>query len=137
MKAGKQDLIDLELMRSKEAFTMAEMAIEAEFWNSAAGELYYACFYLIQALFRANDVQAHTHTGLKSLFSSRFIKEKALDEKWGKLLAKLFQYRQRGSYGDYGVGKETILPLINDVNEFKKIVSGIIEQKGYKTNNES
>lgn len=61
----------------------------------AANELYYVCFYWIQALFRTNEMKAHTPSGVKSLFSATFIKEGTLDQEWDKLLAKLFGYRQR------------------------------------------
>lgn len=137
MKATRQELVSVELQRAEEAFAVARLALEGHFWNSAASELYYAYFYLIQALFAATNMQAHTHSGVKSIFSLRFIKENLIDEKWGKLLSRLFEFRQKGNYGDYKVTGEEILPLEDNVKAFKIIVLELIEQAGYKTNNES
>lgn len=100
MKAGKLELIKAELQRAEEAYAIARFASEAHFWNSLAGELYYTCFHLIQAIFVERGLQAYTHTGAKAMFSLHFIKEGEIDEKWGKLLAALFRYRQQGNYGD-------------------------------------
>ena len=56
MKAGRQELIDAELRRAEESHQMAQLALDAHLWNSAAGELYYTCFHLVQALFvKVND----------------------------------------------------------------------------------
>jgi uncharacterized protein (UPF0332 family) len=85
MKADKQELIRAQLSRAEEAYTMATLAIEAKFWNSAASELYYTCFYLIRALFSLHDIQAQTHSGVKSLFALKFIKEQHI-EKDGKIV---------------------------------------------------
>ena len=74
---------------------------------------------------------------MKSLFAGQFIKEGEIDEKWGKLVARLFEYRQRGYYGDYKVSENDIVPLVKEVEEFKKIVLDLLEKEGYKTNNES
>jgi uncharacterized protein (UPF0332 family) len=82
MKAGKQELINAELQRAREAHLMSQLAVEAQLWNSVAGELYYTCFHLGRTLFTKDDIQAHTHSGVKSLLSSRFIKEGKMDKKW-------------------------------------------------------
>jgi len=101
MKLTKEDLINAQISRADEAFKMAELAIEAKLWNSAASELYYNCFYLIQALFLATDINVKTHNGAKTLFSQHFIKKRLVDDQYGKLFAKLFNYRQDGDYGNY------------------------------------
>lgn len=137
MNGSRQDMVYAHLQRAEEAHTMAGFALEAGFWNSAATELYYTCFYLIQSLFIVYEIQAHTHTGVKSLFSERFIKVHIIDERWGKLLAKLFKYRQDSNYGDYKVKQEAIFPLATEVKDFKRTVLDLIVQAGYKTNNES
>ena len=135
MKRSKQDFIEAQLTRAEEAFTMARLAIEARLWNSAANELYYACFYLIQTLFSSNDLHAHTHSGIRTLFSSKFIKENKLDEKYGKLFTKLFERRQEGNYGDNKLTEDNILPLINEIEEFKTKILALLENSGNKNMN--
>ncbi len=137
MKLTRQDLIWEELGRADESLSMAKLALEAQYWNSAAVELYYTCYYFIQALFLALDVQAHTHAGMKSLFSQKFIKENLIDEKYAKLLGQLLIYRHEGNYGGYKVTEEAILPYQKEVEGFKTAVLALLQQLGYKINNES
>lgn len=61
MNAGKQELITAELQRAEEAFVMLKIALAELFWNSAAGELYYTYYHLIQELFVEHEIQAYTH----------------------------------------------------------------------------
>jgi uncharacterized protein (UPF0332 family) len=137
MKLTKKDLIEAQLRRSQEAFRMAGYAIEANYWNSAADELYYTCFYLIRSLFTLHDIQAQTHAGVKSLFSLKFVKENQLDGKYAKLFGKLLTYRQEGRYGEYNLTEEMILPFVKEVEEFKTKVFDLLDQAGFKTNKES
>ena len=56
-----------------------------------------------------------------------FIKKGKLDVKWGKLLNELFDKRQDGDYGDFVTFKrEEILPLVNQVEEFRKIIDKLL-----------
>ena len=42
-----------------------------------------------------------------------------IDKKYGKLFSKLFDYRQKGDYGDlFDYDEETVTPLISGVKEF-------------------
>lgn len=79
MELTKQDLIKGPMHRAEEALSVAELALQSQFWNSAAVELYYSCFYLVKTFFMAYDFQAHTPTGTRSLFTQRFIKENLLN----------------------------------------------------------
>lgn len=137
MKATKQELIDLQLQRTQESLTMARLALESHFWNSAASEFYYTFYYLVRLLFLIHDIDSQTHKGLKTLFAQKFIRENKLDAKWGAVFAKLFEYRQQGDYGDFQMTEEMVIPLTKDVEEFKTIVLALLQQAGYKTNNES
>ena len=42
-----------------------------------------------------------------------------IDKKYGKLFAKLFDYRQKRDYGDlFDYNESTVLPLIHQVKDF-------------------
>lgn len=116
-------IITARLAKAEEALDLAKIAIEKGYWNSAAGRLYYTCFYLITALFEKNNIKTHTHTGVKTVFGLQFIKGGKVDAKWGKLLTNLFDARQEGDYGDFTVlTQEDILPLLKEVEEFKVMI---------------
>ncbi|MDQ3843397.1 MAG: HEPN domain-containing protein [Bacteroidota bacterium] len=106
---------------------MAQLAIKNNYWNSAASEFYYACFYLIQVLVAEYEIIANTHAGVKTLFGFHFIKEDKLEDRWGKLLTGLFNYRQAADYGDFiTLSEQDILPLMNEVQEFDKIIRNLL-----------
>jgi len=51
-----------------------------------------------------------------------------LDKKHGRLLSKIFDYRQKGDYGDmYNFDQTMVIPLIDQVKEFISIVNQNIE----------
>lgn len=129
MNDNAEQIIKSRLAKSEEALEMAEFAITKGYWNSAASELYYACFYLITALFAKHDIIAHTHSGVKSLFAVHFVREGKMDIKWGKLFSDLFNRRQIGDYGDLvNLTEEEIYPFIKEVEEFKQVVLRLIAE---------
>ncbi len=129
MNEGSKAIIESRLNRAEEKLSIAGFAIEKQLWNSAASAFYYCCFNLIQALFAKFDLESKTHSGTKILFTKYFVSENKIEEKWGKLLARLFTYRQKGEYSDFDVEKEEILPLVNDVEEFRKRIYSLLEQE--------
>ena len=85
--------------------------------------MYYTCYYLISALFAKNDIKTSTHSGVKTVFGSGFIKKEKVDVKWGKLFNELFEKRQHEDYGDFVIlSEEEIFPLMQEVEEFMNIV---------------
>jgi uncharacterized protein (UPF0332 family) len=130
MKKSKKELVEARLKKSEEALNMAVFAAEKKYWNSSASALYYSCFYLVHALFAEYEIDAHTHSGTKTLFGSEFIKQNIIEERWGKLLSHLFKYRQDADYGDFPIIKESnIVPLISEIKEFDTIVRHLLAQK--------
>jgi len=48
-----------------------------------------------------------------------FIKTGIIDREYGKLFTKLYDFRQKGDYGDmYDYNEEIVLPLIDKVKDF-------------------
>jgi uncharacterized protein (UPF0332 family) len=130
MKKSKKDLVEARLKKSEEAFNMAMIAMEKKYWNSSASALYYTFFYLVHALFAEYEIDAHTHSGTKTLFGSEFIKQNIIEERWGKLLSKLFKYRQDADYGDFTILNENnIVPLISEIKEFNTLIRQLLAQK--------
>jgi uncharacterized protein len=52
-------------------------------------------------------------------FGLQFVKTNLIDKQFGKLYSKLFDYRQKGDYGDlYDFDENTIKPLLEPVKDF-------------------
>ena len=72
-----------------------------------------------------NQVFAQTHSGIKNQFSLHFIKTKEIDTKFGRLFSELFDWRQKGDYGNmFDFDSETVdglfQPVIELINEIEK-----------------
>ena len=96
--------------------------------NSAVNRLYYALFYAVNALLVSNEIYSQSHSGMKSQFSLHFIKSGKLDKKYGKLLAQLYDWRQKGDYEnlfDYKAESVDLLfePVIEMITQIEKEIN--------------
>lgn len=58
-------------------------------------------------------IETKTHAGIKTQFLLHYIKTGKVEMQLGKLYADLFDWRQRGDYGDFfDFKEEDILPLM-------------------------
>ncbi len=65
-----------------------------------------------------NQIFAQTHSGLKNQFSLHFIKTKKISTKYGRLFSELFDWRQKGDYGNmFDFDSETVDDLFEPVKE--------------------
>jgi uncharacterized protein (UPF0332 family) len=64
-------------------------------------------------------LETQTHDGARTQFGLHFVKTGIIDKKYGKLLSKLFDFRQKGDYGDlFDYDEPLAYPLILQVKEF-------------------
>ncbi len=90
--------------RMESAFNTLEAArvlAKNGFWNSCVNRLYYSVFYAVNALLVSEEIHAKSHTSTKSQFSLFFVKTGKFDKKYGRLLAKLYDWRQKGDYDNF------------------------------------
>ncbi|MDD3568160.1 MAG: HEPN domain-containing protein [Bacteroidales bacterium] len=121
MNKTKEEYITYRLERAILTLNDAKTLANTKSWNSSINRLYYACFYAILALFAKNDINSNTHTGVKTQFNLHFIKNGKLDKSFGMLFSDLFDYRQKGDYGDLFDFEETdVVMLIPQVEDFIK-----------------
>jgi len=126
----KQDYIDYRIQSAKETLKAAKLLAENSHWNSAINRLYYTCFYAISALLYKYDINANSHAGLKHQFTLHFIKTGQVDKDLGRVFVQLFDWRQKGDYGDfYDFDKEKTLPLFSPVETLIDIVITLINDK--------
>jgi len=116
---NRDDYIKYRFHRAEESFDEALILAEKERWNTVINRLYYSCFYAVIALLLKNDVETQTHHGARTQFGLHFIKTGKIDKAYGKLFTKLFDYRQKGDYGDlFDYDEDIVKPLIKQVKEF-------------------
>jgi len=124
---NQDDYIKYRFNRAKETFEEALILAEKEKWNTVVNRLYYSCFYSVIALLLKHSIETKSHDGTRKQFGLHFIKTGKINKENGKLFSKLFDYRQKGDYGDlYDYDKEFTLPLIEKVRIFIKEIEKFI-----------
>ncbi len=104
-------------------FEAAKVLSENGFWNSAVNRLYYSVFYAVNAILVKHEIITQSHSGVKSQFSLHFIKTGRFEKKYGKLLAELYDWRQKGDYENlYEFDSESVLPLFDAVLEMIQVI---------------
>ena len=124
----KQDYIRYRLERADESLTEAKLLAEDNHWNTVANRLYYACFYAVIALLLKNEINAKTHSGVRSKFHEFLYSSKRIKEGLGKLYSELFDLRQSGDYQDMVMlNKEIVEPLIAKTESFIESIKKLIK----------
>jgi len=129
MENPKEDYIAYRIVRAWRTFNDAKALVDVKSWNSAINRLYYSSFYAVIALFSKFEINSQSHTGVKTQFSLHFIKNGKLDKKFGLLYSDLFDYRQKGDYGDlFDFDEQTVISLIPQVEEFIRAIEILIKK---------
>jgi len=116
---SRHDYIKYRLNRADDAFDEALILAENKRWNAVINRLYYACFYSVIALLLENQIETDSHDGARNQFGLHFVKTGKIEKNFGKLFSKLFDYRQKGDYGDlFDFDAEIAEPLIPQVEQF-------------------
>jgi len=116
---NRNDYILYRFNRAKESFEEALILAGNNKWNAVINRLYYACFYAVISLLLKSEIETQSHDGARRQFSLHFVKTGKVSKENGKLFSKLFDYRQKGDYGDlFDFDEETVKPLMVKTQEF-------------------
>lgn len=116
---NREDYINYRFQRAVESYEEALILADNKRWNAVVNRLYYSCFYAVVALLLKNNIETQTHDGARTQFGLNFVKPGIIETKYGKLFSKLFDYRQKGDYGDlFDYDEALVSPLIIQVKEF-------------------
>jgi uncharacterized protein (UPF0332 family) len=81
-------------------------------------------------LLSLDGINTKSHDGLKTKFLQIYIKTKVIDIEYGKLYSRLIDWRQESDYSVYVDFEENdVMPIIDKVERFNKILTGIINTK--------
>jgi len=99
--------------KAEESYQAAELLVANGQWNAAVNRLYYAAYYAISGLLAKSGIESKTHAGVKTQFLLHYVKTALIDMNMGKLYADLFDWRQKGDYGDFfDFSEEDVRPLM-------------------------
>ena len=118
---SRDALINYRISRADGAMAEAKLLADQGFYNTAINRLYYACYYMSIALLLKKNIQAQTHSGVKTMISLHFVTKGIIPNDIGKALGVLFERRQSGDYDDF------VLCDQNDVEELNKKAMAYVE----------
>jgi uncharacterized protein (UPF0332 family) len=90
--------IEKLLKKAQEDLKASEIMIENGIFRIAASRVYYAMFYIVEALLLTKGLIFTSHKGLISSFNKEFIKSGIFNIKFGRLLRDAFDIRQNSDY---------------------------------------
>ena len=124
----RNEYIKYRIETAFKTYDAAKILAENEFWNSSVNRLYYSAFYAVNALLVLNEIRTKSHSSIRSQFSLHFIKTGKFDKKYGKLLAKLYDWRQKGDYDNlFDYEKKSVEPLFYSVKDMLKLIENEIK----------
>lgn len=98
---SRRDLIKYRGQRSKNALDEAALLFDNGYYNGAVSKLYYAAYYAASSLMLKYQLNASTHSGIKTMLGLHFVSKKLLSFQAGKTFTTLFEKRQSSDYEDY------------------------------------
>jgi len=74
-----------------------------------------------------NGIQVKSHDGVRQMPGKEFVLTNKVKIEYGKLFSKLFDWRQRGDYGDlFDFKKEDVEGLITETKEFVSFIKDLV-----------
>lgn len=95
---NRHTLVRQQANKAEAFLSQADEMCLLRHWDLAANRYYYACFHIVQGLFIDKGISAHTHAGVITQFSLRFVRTGLIEIRYGSFLARLMQLRQKADY---------------------------------------
>jgi uncharacterized protein (UPF0332 family) len=130
MKDAAKDRIDAQMEISKKRLKAAKLLYKNQMFEDSINRIYYALLYAAKSMLNASGYDAKTHSGLLSEFGLRLVKEKLVEERFGKILRKSYELRETSDY-KIGVifGEDEVKSLLKDAEDFVKFAEKFVNEK--------
>ncbi|MBO6023417.1 MAG: HEPN domain-containing protein [Bacteroidales bacterium] len=121
-------LVEFEIEKAHKLIDQFSILENAELWDTLANRVYYAVFHAVTALLIKNGLHAGSHQGVSVLFNKHFVKENLIDEKYGRLLARLENMREKSDYTClFETTEDEVLPMIPQAKEMVSMIDNLIK----------
>jgi uncharacterized protein (UPF0332 family) len=106
-------------VKAEQFIYSAQLLANVGDYDSAASRLYYAMFFVSEALLSRFGLEFSSHRALIAAYGLHFAKTHELDPRFHRMLISAFEKRQLGDYTpESGLIDEDIAGLSADANEF-------------------
>ena len=107
------------LAKSERALRSAKLLMADADADASASRLYYAMFYVAEALLDALGLAFSSHHAVHAAYGTYFAKTSELDSRFHRALLNAFHQRQLGDYAtDRSVAPEVVEALLVDAEDF-------------------
>ena len=125
MKEYSRKLLD----KAIDSIEAAEILVDHEKSDVAAGRAYYAMFYIAEALLNERNLRFSKHSGVHAAFGENFAKTKEMDAKFHRWLIDAFDKRLAGDYGvETDIEIDIATHMINQAREFYQAALKYLEK---------
>lgn len=105
--------------KAEESVKAAELLMADNYYGFAAARVYYAMFYLAEALLLTKQLTFSKHAGVIAAFGEQFVKTGLLPAKLHRYLISAYGYREIGDYEPLEkISKETAEQAVAWAQEF-------------------
>ncbi|MFZ5904792.1 MAG: HEPN domain-containing protein [Chloroflexota bacterium] len=128
--ASMNDYTRKLLDKAIDTIESAELLLDHEKTDVAAGRAYYALFYVAEALLNEKGLQFGKHGDVIGAYGKHFSKTKILDQKFHRWLIEGFDTRMVGDYHvDTQIEVDAVADMINRAREFLEAAQLYLEKQ--------
>jgi uncharacterized protein (UPF0332 family) len=118
------------LDKARENLKAARLLEQQKFFDIAASRIYYAMFYLAEALLYSRGQTFSSHSAVIAAFGREFARTGDLDPKFHQYLIKSQELRQTGDYGYRAdVSPDSVKTVLNWAEEFLVAVESYLRKE--------
>lgn len=115
--------------KALDTIQVAEAIIDMDKPELATGRVYYAMFYIAEALLYERGLEFNTHGQVIAAYGKEYAKTKELDPKFHGWLRAGFDARISGDYDvDANFTKQFVADMINQAREFLEAAQEYLEK---------
>jgi len=119
------------LAKAERFVTSARLLTDSGDLDSAVSRVYYAAFYVAEALLDALDISFSSHRGVISAFGQEFARKGRLDPCFHRLLITAFEKRQQADYWvKTGLQPDEVAELLAETRSFIDAAKDWLTQEG-------
>jgi uncharacterized protein len=123
----REILIHHRINKAEALIEEVQSLIRNKHYVTAVNRIYYGMFYILSALALRNKFATAKHQQLIGWFNKNFIKEKIIDDKFGRIINTAYEMRIKGDYDDFiEYDLQIVENLYSDMKDFisqiKKLV---------------
>lgn len=125
----KNDYINYKLQKAAQSLKEARLLMENGMNDTAVSRLYYAAFYVVNALLAENGFNPKTHSGTKTIFNKEFILTEKIESRFSDFYSFLMAKRFEADYDDFVfIDVSKIKILLAETEEFVTVIITFIKR---------